>query len=255
MKMVSKSYFPDYDVFATAEELASVFAGVLISEINSLASNSTPVNIALSGGSTPLALFRIISEKYPGSVNWRVVHFFWVDERCVPPDDSESNYGNAKKMFNALRDLPATNVHRIMGEMDPVKEAVRYADEIRRTVRYKNDWPRFDIVLLGMGDDGHTASIFPPDLSLFNSNKICEPARHPVSGQVRITLTGRVLNNATSIYILVAGRKKAQVIGKVFNRLNEPPVYPVSLIDPINGHLKWYLDSDAASLLQPDQSC
>ena len=146
------------------------------------------------------------------AVDWSFVHFFWGDERCVPPDDPESNFGMVNSGFLSKIDIPAINIHRIRGEEDPSTEAVRYSSEIVNYTRTTCGLPVFDQIILGMGEDGHTVSIFPSNSEMLYSEKICEVATHPLSGQKRITITGKVINNSDVVTFLVTGHSKADVV-------------------------------------------
>lgn len=229
-------------------ELAWDFAREISELINSADSRKKTLNIALSGGTTPKLMLSVLGDNFADTVSWKNVHFFWVDERCVPPGDSESNFGMANKVFLDKINIPAKNIHRIRGEKNPEKEAVRYSGEISRHTPQLNNLPFFDLIVLGLGLDGHTASIFPGNIELLNSDKICEVAVHPVSQQKRVTLTGRVINNAENIIFIVTGVNKAEVVSEI---IKNPGIvdYPAAFIEPTNGVLKWYLDDDAASLL------
>lgn len=225
------------------------FAELMAHLITESANNSKPFTIALSGGSTPELLLTLLSEKYAESVSWQYVHIFWGDERCVRPDNNESNYGMTWRTFLDKIEIPSSNIHRIKGEDDPEKEASRYSEEISLYTRKRDGMPLFDLMLLGLGEDGHTASIFPGHLELFNSDKICEVAFHPVTLQKRITLTGRVINNADSITFLVTGKNKEKVVEKIFKKSPSARNYPASYIVPVYGRLSWLLDQEAARLL------
>jgi 6-phosphogluconolactonase len=206
-------------------------------------------NVALSGGTTPELLYSVLGDHFSGAVNWNLVHFFWGDERCVPPENSDSNFGMTSRALIRKLTIPAQNIHRILGENDPEKEAQRYSREIRENTREKNGLPVFDLIILGLGEDGHTASIFPHSAHLLNSDKICEVAVHPVSRQSRITITGKVLNNADNVSFLVTGPKKAEIVASIINKHKSALNFPASAIVPTDGTLKWYLDKEAASLL------
>ena len=236
-------------IFSSANEVAERFAEEFKRMItNSLRDNKT-FTVALSGGSTPELLFSVLGDKYSKSIPWEYVHFFWGDERCVPPDDPESNYGMAfRKLFEKI-EIPTSNIHRIAGEMDPKKEASRYSDEICAFIRTRDGLPEFDLILLGLGDDGHTASIFPENMELLNSLKICVVSSHPVTKQKRITITGRVINNADYVIFLVTGKKKATIVEKIINKDNYTLSFPAGNIVPVYGSLSWCLDEDAGSLL------
>jgi len=233
-------------IFRTPEDLAEYFAKELSERINGAAKKKESIKIALSGGSTPGILFSILAEKYRRSTSWNYVHLFWVDERCVAPDDAESNYGMTKEILLDRIDIPQEHIHRMRGEDDPAKEAERYSREIIQHVAAKNSFPSFDIIILGMGDDGHTASIFPGNERLLQSDKVCETAIHPASLQKRITLTGKVINNSKEIFFLVTGIKKSQVIEQIFGKNKNSAMFPSSFINSINGRTVWLLDEEAA---------
>jgi len=232
-------------IFKTPVETAGKCGDYLIK----LADGIKPFNIALSGGSTPKLLFNYLAEKYSESTVWQEVHFYWGDERCVPPDDEESNYKMTKDFLFDKIQIPAANIHRVFGENNPEREAVRYSSEIKENLPQSNGLPLFDLVILGMGDDGHAASIFPHQIELLESQNICEVAEHPVSGQKRITLTGKVINNAKEIVFLVTGENKKEKVSEIRNHNGKWKTYPASLINPIDGKLTWYLDKAAAELL------
>ncbi len=233
-------------IFPSPYDLAMKFAEEMAIMINESAKDNKPFTIALSGGSTPELLFRELAGKFAETIPWQYVHLFWGDERCVPPDDTESNYGMTSRTLLCHINCPAENIHRILGEADPHKEASRYSEEISLFTSNRNGIPRFDLVILGLGEDGHTASIFPGHLDLFESEKSCEVAYHPVSGQKRITITGRVINNAENVAFLIAGEKKAVIVEKLLG--NDPAAanYPAAYADPVSGQLSWFLDKAAA---------
>ncbi len=201
--------------------------------------------IALSGGSTPKALFRLWAEQYRDSIAWEKVHFFWGDERCVPPDDEESNFKMADDLFLSRIKIPKENIHRIRGEAEPEEEARRYSEEIARCVSSRNGLPSFDMILLGMGSDGHTASIFPHQMDLLSSEAVCGVGIHPESGQRRITLTGNVINNAHEVAFLVTGWEKADKLEAIIKGKKESSNYPAAHIEPTDGGLHWFVDEAA----------
>jgi 6-phosphogluconolactonase len=205
--------------------------------------------IALSGGSTPQLLFNEIAEKHINGFLWEKLHFFWVDERCVSRDSTESNFGNAYRILFNNKIIPQQNLHPVFGEKYPANERVRYGIEISSCLPYDNYLPAFDMILLGMGTDGHTASIFPGQEFLFGSDNSCAISQHPETGQSRITLTGKVLNNAKEIIVLVTGKSKAEMVKLAFES-KTPPYLPILLIQPVNGNISWYMDKEAASQLE-----
>lgn len=213
-------------------------------KLNSFITEKGSANIALSGGSTPQLYLERLSKVFTG---WQKVHIFWSDERCVPPNSAESNYNMIKENFLQLIDIPSINIHRIRGEDEPDEEASRYSNEILDWVPAANGLPCFDLIMLGVGTDGHTASIFPGQMELFDSDKICAATVQPVTGQRRITLTGNAINNAKSIFMVASGEAKAMIVKEILG--NESSNYPAGRIIPLNGKLDWFLDKEAAGLL------
>ncbi|NJM14198.1 MAG: 6-phosphogluconolactonase [Bacteroidales bacterium] len=143
-------------------------------------------------------------------------------------------------------DIPDENIFRIKGEDDPADEANRYEEAIKSVLPLVNGLPQFDIVLLGMGDDGHTASIFPKDLQLLSSNKLVEKAIHPDNGLSRVTITGKLINNAAHVFFLVTGKTKQPVVKSIFNKQGDYLKYPAAHIKPLSKQLTWFLDKEAA---------
>ncbi|MEZ5012300.1 MAG: 6-phosphogluconolactonase [Bacteroidales bacterium] len=181
---------------------------------------------------------------------WKNVHLFWSDERCVPPDHPESNYGFAREYLLRSIPIPSRNVHFVKGEADPEEEASRYSAEISEYVPFKNGVPRFDLILLGLGSDGHTASIFPDRMDLLTSESICAAVVNPENGQTRITITGNVINNAEIVAFIATGVEKSGVVAAILDEYDEADDYTAAYIYPEDGTLKWYLDEDAATDLK-----
>jgi 6-phosphogluconolactonase len=236
-------------IFVSPYELAENFAKELIRMINKSAKKKKPLSVALSGGSTPELLFSLLGDHFSKSGLWKYVHFFWGDERCVGVDNPESNYGMTMKKFLGKIEIPFANIHRIIGEQDPEKEAVRYSDEILSCTSNRDGLPVFDIMMLGLGDDGHTASIFPGNMNLIDSDKICEVSLHPVTHQKRITVTGRVINNSDCVIFLVSGMNKAGIVEKIIKKRASATNYPAYYIVPLHGKLRWFIDKEAGQLL------
>lgn len=211
-----------------------------------LISAEDEVHIALSGGSTPKIVFDELAENFQ-DVDWNGVHLYWGDERCVPPDDPDSNYRMTVDHLISKITIPEKNVYRIKGENKPSYEAERYSEVLEKQLPKKNDLPQFDLIILGMGDDGHTASIFPHEIDLWNSEEICVVAEHPDSGQRRITITGQIINNAKAVAFLVTGSNKADKVQEIINRQQGFENYPASLVKPLSENLIWFLDADAAN--------
>ena len=202
----------------------------------------------MSGGSHDPALYRRLTEpKWRDSIPWELVHIFFTDERCVPPDDNESNYKTICGHLLNLIPIPEKNIHRMQGEGDPVKESFRYAEEIQDYLMLRKEKACFfDWTFLGVGADGHTASLFPGH-NLKNSNKLCEVAKHPKTGQHRITLTPLAINNSRRITFHAIGKTKAEIIFKLATDSSASNVFPAA---QIRG--EWFLDKEAASRLDID---
>jgi len=234
------------NVFISVDELAEFAVSLLINKIAET-SEGEFVTLALSGGSTPRQIFDYISSNDRGRINWGKVKFFFVDERCVPPDDAESNFGMSRHYLFENLEILDENIFRIFGENDPESEAIRYSSVICENVPMVDNFPRFHMVWLGLGDDGHTASIFPDNTRMFQSSRICEVALHPQSRQKRITLTGPVINNASEVIFMVTGSGKAEIVDRLLQQANTG--LPASFVKPEDGKLIWLLDKDAAKLL------
>ena len=199
--------------------------------------------VALSGGSTPRLWFEILASA--SNISWEKVHFFWGDERCVPPDHAESNFRMTRETLLDHIPISPAHIHRIQGEAEPEKEAKRYASEITQHLPSETDWPVFDLMLLGLGTDGHTASIFPHQMELLDSDEVCAVAQHPDSGQQRISLTGNVINQARKVAFLVTGEKKADILSTILLKKENWQSYPASHITA-REQLLFYLDETAA---------
>lgn len=237
-----------YYLFEDSSELAAQLAVDFKSAVEDKAASGEYLTVALSGGHTPKAFFEILAQSpYKEGLSWENVIFFWGDERCVPPDNDESNFKMTNIALLSHIDIPASNVHRVLGEDPPTNEALRYSKEIEENVSNLNGFPQFDWIFLGMGDDGHTASLFPGASNLKEMKKICVVAEHPETGQKRVSLTFPVINNAKRVSFLVAGAAKEPVFKEILEKgASEILSYPASMVDPANGILEWYLDKAAA---------
>ena len=206
-------------------------------------------SIALSGGSTPKIWFDLLAKEYAQVLPWNELLFFWGDERCVPPSHNESNYGMTRRHLLDKVGVPENHVFRIRGEAEPQEEAARYGGLLRERLPVQEDIPCLDLVILGMGDDGHTASIFPHEMPLWAAGDPCVVATHPDTGQKRISITGGVINNARQVVFLVTGANKATRIRQIQQRLPGHETLPASRVAPVSGRLLWMLDREAASEL------
>lgn len=210
--------------------------------------------VALSGGSTPKRLFSLLANApYRDEIAWDRVHLFWGDERTVPPNHTDSNFGAADAGLISQVPIPAENVHRIRAELsDPREAALQYETELRRAFGLADgEIPRFDLALLGMGADGHTASLFPGSETLEEEVRLAVAVWVEELKTHRITLTCPVLNNSACILFLVTGAEKAVTLREVLESEDDPPAYPAQLIQPVDGELLWYVDRAAAAELLP----
>ena len=238
------------DINTLSRHAASIFLNLSKTSIAS----QGKFTVAISGGSTPRRLYSLLaSEQYRDKVMWNRVHFFWTDERCVPKDSEESNFKTAFDALFSKIPLPAQNIHRIKGELPPEKAAEDYANDIRKF--FGKSEVIFNLVILGIGEDGHTASLFPGSKALEETKRLAVPVypvRNNFSNGVnmkknkinRVTLTLPVLNNAAQTLFLAAGRSKADIILKVLG--NRDKSYPAGLINPVHGTVQWLLDKDVA---------
>lgn len=233
----------NHKIFPTAEQVVASLAD----DMKAFSELGRPVHISLSGGSTPKMLFKLLaSDTYATSIQWNNLHFWWGDERCVAPDDVESNYGEANALLFSQVNLPSENIHRIRGEDEPAVEAKRFAEEMAAVIPCENGTPVFDWILLGVGADGHTASLFPNQTNYQDEN-LSVLASHPESGQIRVSKTAKVLEAAKRISYLVLGAGKVDIVNEIHTTpANELP-YPAAKIQSKTGLTEWYLDSDAAA--------
>src|SRR5215471_2176918 len=239
-------------------EDAAVLAQQTADEFVRLAQESVAARgrftVALAGGSTPKAAYALlVSAAYHDRVPWQQIDFFWGDERHVPPDHADSNYRMAREAMLSEAPVPAANIHRVMSEQaDAVAVATQYEAELRSFFKTPDgQFPRFDLVLLGMGPDGHTASLFPGTAALGERQRLVVANRVEKLDTYRITLTLPVLNNAACVMFLVTGEDKAQVLKEVLE--GEPDRFPSQMVKPVNGRLLWVIEQRAASLLHANR--
>lgn len=233
-------------VFEAPEDVVEFLAQTM----QSYSEQGRPVHISLSGGSTPKRLFKRLAEApYNQVIQWENLHFWWGDERCVAPDDSESNYGEANQLLFSQINIPAENIHRILGENEPQAEAERFAAEMKQVIPCDaSGVPAFDWVLLGVGDDGHTASLFPHQ-TCYKEEKLAIVAKHPQSGQTRVSKSAKLLRHAKRIHFLVLGEGKANIVSEIASHSPSLLPYPAAHIQSDNGETTWLLDAQSASKL------
>jgi 6-phosphogluconolactonase len=235
-------------IYPDKDSLVAAFVCEFARYLKANAEQGGKLHIALSGGSTPLAVFSQLAQQ-TSREEWSGVHLYWGDERCVPPDHPESNYGNTKKFLLEALDLDQEQIHRIRGEEKPYGEADRYGQLLLKQMSLADGFPVFDWIWLGLGRDGHTASIFPKHIELWTAGSPCIVTNHPVSGQPRISLSGGVINAAKRVSFIASGREKAEVIKEIFLKEGRYMEYPAFYVHPVSGNLEWYLDQDAIHLL------
>ena len=206
---------------------------------------------ALSGGSTPRPLYeRLAADPYGRGLPWEAIHLFWGDERCVAPDDPRSNYGMVRRALLDRVPVPPGNVHPMDGEAEPPRGAAAYEAELRRFFP-DAALPWFDLVLLGLGRDGHTASLFPGSPVLETRDRLVAWVPAPAPGPDRLTLTLPVINQAGRVLFLVAGAEKAGILARVLARGEADASLPAARVRPVRGQLLWFADREAARLLPP----
>jgi 6-phosphogluconolactonase len=211
------------------------------------------VRIAISGGSTPKAAFKLLADParpWRERMPWQKLELFWVDERCVPPDDPDSNYRMAREAMLDLVPLAPERVHRMEGELEPDAAAARYESLLRNAFRLEGaDTPRFDIIALGMGPDGHTASLFPHTAALGETGRLVVANHVQNKDAWRVTLTWPVINQGASVFFLIGGADKAEILSRVFTGPRDTDTFPSQLIRPASDILTLILDKAAAALL------
>ncbi|MBI5075928.1 MAG: 6-phosphogluconolactonase [Nitrospirae bacterium] len=201
-------------------------------------------SVALSGGSTPRQLFRHLGTSYRKKIAWDRVHLFWSDERCLPRDHEQSNFRLAYDELISRIWIPGANVHRIKGELRPLEASQYYEVDMKK--HFVEDLPAFDLILLGLGADGHTASLFPGSEILREKQRLALPVFSDTALHWRVTLTLPVLNSAKRVIFLVSGRSKAGIVGSLLSR-KENREYPAAMVRPSDGNITWLLDRDAAA--------
>ena len=236
---------PEIRVFPSPQELAQAVAADWIQSARQAEQSQRLFSVALSGGSTPRLLHKQLAlPKNSRQIPWPSVHLFWGDERCVPPDHADSNYRMAWETLLKFTPLPQENIHRISGEIDPQQAAQEYAQEIRKVLG--EDEPRFDWILLGLGTDGHTASLFPGQPLLKEPQGICAVVERP--DYKRVTLTLDMINSAKRVSFIVAGAAKADRVHDILEKTGESENLPAAGVCAEN--VEWLLDQEAAARLK-----
>lgn len=242
-----------YRVFPTAEDLAAAAAEFFAVVVSAAVAARGVARVALSGGTTPKRMFALLADRSAptfAQVPWERLEIFWVDERCVPPTDAESNYRMTEEAMLSHVPVAAGQIHRMEGELDPEVAAARVEAAIRAAFRLEGaETPAFDLVLLGLGEDGHTASLFPHTEALNELGRIAVANHVPQKETWRITLTAPVIQQGREVAFLIEGVAKAQVVRDVFRGAYDPEAKPAQLIRPASGRLTLLLDAAAAEKL------
>ena len=240
-----------YRVWPTGAEVAAAAAEMFAVGAAEAVAARGVARIAVSGGTTPKAMFALLADRsqpYFARVPWEKLHLFWVDERCVPPTDPDSNYRMTNEAMLSKVPLPAAQIHRMEGELEPEVAAAQYEAAIR--AEFGTEAPVFDLVLLGMGDDGHTASLFPHTAALHELGRLVVANHVPQQKQSwRITLTWPVINRGREVAFLIEGAAKTEVLRDVLLGAYDPETKPSQLIRPDSGKLTFLLDAAAAAKL------
>ena len=241
--------------FGDAEQVAQAAAREFVRCAGEAIATQKRFTVALSGGSTPRRLFQILAEApLRAQVDWPRVEFFWGDERSVPPDHADSNYRMAREAMLDKLGIAPEKIHRLQGEASDLEAAVReYQGEIARVfgVSPEGPPPSFDLVLLGMGTDGHTASLFPQTTALKETKRWVVPNHVAKFNTYRLTMTAGILNRAAEVLFVVAGADKADRLVEVLEGPPDTERLPSQLIQPVPGKLLWFLDNAAAARLSP----
>jgi 6-phosphogluconolactonase len=248
-RLLRIKYYVEPDPAALARRAAQYFVEMAGEAVAGLGR----ARIAISGGSTPKAAFQLLadpSQPWRDRMPWENLDLFWVDERTVPPDQADSNFRMTREAMLDQVPLKPEQIHRMEGELEPDVAAARYESELRNCFRLEGaEIPRFDLIALGMGDDGHTASLFPHTQAIHEMSRLVTANHVPQKDTWRITLTWPVINHASSVFFLISGADKAAVLKEVLTGPHDPERLPSQLIWPASGILTLILDKAAAALL------
>jgi len=237
MAIIQTHPSPDELAHAAAEHFAALAQEAIINHGN--------FSVALAGGSTPRATYEILSTiEFAQKINWELVHVFWGDERLVPPDHQDSNYRMAYEAMLKVVPIPQENIHRVYGELKPHDAARNYAEAIGDFFDPRS--ASFDLILLGMGDDGHTASIFPETDAVFEESLNVLAHHIDKLESWRVTFTPRLINAAQNVTFLVSGERKARRLRQVLVGPYQPEILPSQVVRPSKGKLRWLVDEAAA---------
>ncbi len=240
---------PELRIFHNLEKLSRHAANLFVEQSRRSIIERNRFLATLNGGSTPTRLFQLLATDFCDKVDWSKTHIFWGDERCVPPDDAGSSYGQARDALLSHVSIPDSNIHRIKGELEPIHASEDYARVLKDFAEDGIGVPRFDLIYLGMGEDGHTASLFPGSLVNISEPALPVTAHYQDRPANRVTLTPLVFNSARMVIFMATGEKKAIPLAEVLSDRYNPELYPAQRINPKDGELIWLVDEDAAGRL------
>lgn len=239
----------DIRIFKDSEKLSHHAARLFVEQSAQATKERGRFLAALNGGSTPARLLQLLATEYHDEVNWGAVHVFWGDERCVPQDEPGSSYGQARDMLLSHVSIPDSNIHRVKGELEPAEASRDYAHTLSGFASPPFEFPRFDLVYLGMGEDGHTASLFPGSPVDVTEPTLPVTANYQDRPANRVTMTPPVFNQARLVVFMATGEKKANTLAEVLSDRYNPSLYPAQRIEPKDGPQIWLVDEDAAAKL------
>ncbi|MFB3880562.1 MAG: 6-phosphogluconolactonase [Armatimonadota bacterium] len=236
----------DTRIYPTLEGMSEAAAEALVALVQKTVKGADRFTIALSGGNTPRRLYRLLATTYRVVIPWRKVHIFWSDERFVPPDHPHSNYRMAKEALLDHIPIPHDHVHPMPTLLPEIEEAAQAYEETLMS-NFPGQWPRFDLILLGMGPDGHVASLFPHNIALEEEARVVTAVRAESEIPLRLTLTLPAINHAANVWFLAAGKEKVTAVTLAFAPHATLTTAPASGVKPPNGSLIWWLDQAAAA--------
>jgi 6-phosphogluconolactonase len=235
----------DVRIYPDGDALSREVARAIVHRMNETLTTTDYFTLSLAGGQTPRTLYGVLATEYRDTIPWSRLHLFWGDERYVARDNPRSNYRLVQESLLDHVPIPRENVHFMPTDLpEPEDAAVAYEQTLREW--FRSSWPRFDLVLLGMGPDGHTASLFPGSPALGERTRWVVAVRAPVEPRLRLTLTPPVLNNAPLVFFLVAGAEKADVLRRVLTAASGAIAYPAAAVRPGGGDVVWWVDEHAA---------
>jgi 6-phosphogluconolactonase len=243
---------PQIRIFRNLEELSQNAVQLFMEQAAEAIAERGRFLVALNGGSTPTRTFQLLATEFRDKIDWSKTHIFWGDERLVPTSDPENSYAQARDLFLGHVPIPEVNVHRVHTELSPDAAADDYSNTLKEFASAPLQWIRFDLVYLGMGEDGHTASLFPGSPVDLNDPVVPVTGDYQGRPAQRVTLTPKAINNARIVVFMATGEKKAATLAQVLSGRYNPELYPAQRIDPKDGRIIWLVDEDAASKLPMD---